>query len=72
MTIDTVRQLSLQIAKGLHYLHKNNIVHHQIRPENILITTEKQLKICDFGYSVKLEEGKLTKGFEGNLPYAPP
>lgn len=38
LTIETVRDYSLQIAKGLAYLHKNDIIHGDLKPENILVT----------------------------------
>ena len=37
-TIDTIKLLALQIAKGLSYLHKSKIVHGNLKPENILLT----------------------------------
>lgn len=53
LSIDLVKDYGLQLAKGIHYLHKNNIIHHDIKPENILITNNNQLKICDFGLAVQ-------------------
>ena len=41
-----------QIVNGLYWLHKNNITHNDIKPNNILITNDyKTLKICDFGFA---------------------
>jgi cyclin-dependent kinase-like len=51
-----VRNIGLQIAKGISYLHKNKIVHADIKPENILLTKEKEVKLCDFGSAFRLEE----------------
>lgn len=38
-----------QMASGLDYIHSMGLVHHSIKPENILITSEITLKISDFG-----------------------
>ena len=46
---------SLQLASALNYSHKNNIVHLDLKPANILITNEDDLKLGDFGCSQKLE-----------------
>lgn len=51
-----MRNIGLQIAKGISYLHKNKIVHADIKPENILLTKEKEVKLCDFGSAFRLEE----------------
>ena len=40
-----------QIISGLQYLHKNQIIHCDLKPSNILIFNNKDVKICDFGNS---------------------
>jgi len=41
--------IGLQIAAGLDFAHKNNIVHGNLRPSNILFNAKDQVKITDFG-----------------------
>lgn len=48
----------LQIASGLDFAHKNNIVHGNLRPSNILFDAEDTVKITDFGLPVHYDAAK--------------
>ena len=53
-----------QIIKGLETLERNELVHFDIKPENILITKKLKLKISDFTFLMNLKENKDQKEFE--------
>ncbi|XP_061660627.1 proto-oncogene serine/threonine-protein kinase mos [Syngnathoides biaculeatus] len=46
---------SLDIARGLQFLHSHKIVHLDIKPANVLVSAEDVCKIADFGCSVQLD-----------------
>lgn len=48
-SLETVRQMAEQIAKGLLALHRQEMVHQDLRPQNIMIESSGTLKIIDFG-----------------------
>lgn len=47
--LQTVMQWGRALAETLHYIHQHGIVHHDIKPDNILFTSEDVVKIGDFG-----------------------
>ncbi|XP_041936876.1 striated muscle preferentially expressed protein kinase isoform X1 [Alosa sapidissima] len=51
-----VRSIIRQILEGIDYLHHNDIIHLDIKPENILMADRNsdQIRICDFGSALKL------------------
>jgi mitogen-activated protein kinase 1/3 len=61
LTEEHVQYFMYQIFLGLHALHKNNIVHKNLCPENILINKECDIKITGFGRNYVAE--KIEEGF---------
>ena len=46
-----IRKITQQLTSALYYLHENNIIHRDIKPQNILLSANGVIKICDFGFA---------------------
>jgi hypothetical protein len=70
---ETVRLLS-QMCLGVQAIHRAGIVHRDMKPENILISKEGQIKIADFGIARMGHGPKLTEhgGVVGTIDYVSP
>ncbi|TGJ85893.1 hypothetical protein E0Z10_g2882 [Xylaria hypoxylon] len=60
-----------QVALSLIYLHSKNVMHRDMKPENILIGLYSELKLSDFGYSVHAPSNRRDT-LCGTLDYLPP
>ena len=65
------RQILLQVTEGLEYMHNQNIVHRDIKLENVLFDQSHNAKLIDFGFSVYAKDKKLRM-FCGTPSYMAP
>jgi len=68
-------KMSIDIISGIKCLHENNIIHLDIKPENILIFGDN-CQVCDFDTSIHLDEDKYFKviswPISSTLGFVPP
>ena len=61
-----------QIVLAIQYIHRNNIVHRDIKLDNILIDLDNNVKICDFGVSKIIKKGDILIDQCGTPTYIAP
>ncbi|UJR35847.1 hypothetical protein I4U23_028591 [Adineta vaga] len=66
------RAIFRQIVSAVHFLHKNQIVHRDLKLENILIDHKGDIKLADFGLSNSWSPRRLLHTFCGSPLYASP
>ncbi|KAL4606620.1 hypothetical protein ACB092_09G116500 [Castanea dentata] len=71
----TAKQFMLQLAAGLQILRDNNLIHRDLKPQNLLLSTNDKnstLKIADFGFARSLQPRGLAETLCGSPLYMAP
>lgn len=63
-----------EVCSGLRYIHLNNILHRDLKPDNIMISEDGEVKITDFGLAYRKENMNITNPgtYVGTPSYFPP
>ncbi|CAK81684.1 unnamed protein product (macronuclear) [Paramecium tetraurelia] len=72
MSLKRKIKILLQIVKGIQHLHKKNILHLDIKPDNVLISKKGNVKICDFGEAYHPEYPFQKDGVKFSVPFTAP
>ncbi|MCD7957787.1 MAG: Stk1 family PASTA domain-containing Ser/Thr kinase [Lachnospiraceae bacterium] len=64
--------IALQISAGLEAAHNNGIIHRDVKPQNIMISTDGKVKVADFGIARAASANTMTSGVMGSVHYSSP
>ncbi|KAI8871352.1 kinase-like protein [Ramicandelaber brevisporus] len=60
MSEPEVRAVGQQLVSALHYLHDRGVIHHDIKPHNVLISSDGRIRLCDLGLATILRRRAPT------------
>ena len=61
LPVNQALRIALQICEALRHAHDHNIIHRDIKPHNILLTTNGRVKVTDFGIARAISAGGFTQ-----------
>ncbi|MDD6434825.1 MAG: Stk1 family PASTA domain-containing Ser/Thr kinase [Clostridiales bacterium] len=67
-----VISISIQVSNGIEAAHRNNIVHRDIKPQNIMISREGKVKVTDFGIARAATSNTISSNAMGSVHYTSP
>lgn len=64
--------IAIQVARGIEAAHNRNIIHRDIKPQNIIISTDGKVKVTDFGIAKATSSNTISSDVMGSVHYASP
>jgi serine/threonine protein kinase len=73
LPVDDVVKIIYKCTKALHYAHRRGVIHRDIKPSNIMLTTDNDVRIIDFGIAL-LKDADISRieGIAGSPSYMSP
>lgn len=72
LTIKEATSIAIQVSMGLEVAHNNDIVHRDIKPQNIMISKEGKVKVMDFGIAKAATSETIASNAMGSVHYTSP
>lgn len=64
--------IAIQMCTGIEAAHKHNIIHRDIKPQNIIISKEGKVKVTDFGIARAVDSNTVSSNAMGSVHYVSP
>lgn len=72
LTYKEAVSIAIQVGRGIEAAHAKNIIHRDIKPQNILISTEGKAKVTDFGIARAVSSNTISADVMGSVHYSSP
>ena len=72
LSVKEAVSIAIQVSMGIEAAHNNNIIHRDIKPQNIIISKEGKVKVTDFGIAKAATSNTITSNVMGSVHYTSP
>ena len=72
LTFKEAISIAIQVGRGIEAAHAKNIIHRDIKPQNIIISTEGKVKVTDFGIARAATSNTINSDVMGSVHYSSP
>lgn len=72
LSVKEAVSIAIQVSMGIEAAHNNNIIHRDIKPQNIIISKEGKVKVTDFGIAKAATSNTITSSVMGSVHYTSP
>ena len=72
LTFKEAISIAIQVARGIEAAHNKHLIHRDIKPQNIIISTEGKVKVTDFGIARAASANTISSDVMGSVHYASP
>ena len=72
LSVKEATSIAIQVSMGLEAAHNHNIVHRDVKPQNIIISTDGKVKVTDFGIARAASSNTISSNVMGSVHYSSP
>ena len=72
LSIKEATSIAIQVSMGLEAAHNHGIVHRDVKPQNIIISTDGKVKVTDFGIARAASSNTISSNVMGSVHYSSP
>ena len=72
LSVKEATSIAIQVSMGLEAAHSHNIVHRDVKPQNIIISTDGKVKVTDFGIARAASSNTISSNVMGSVHYSSP
>lgn len=72
LSIKEATSIAIQVSMGLEAAHNHGIVHRDVKPQNIIISTDGKVKVTDFGIARAATSNTISSDVMGSVHYSSP